>query len=184
VFQSDRSGHVDLNRDIFVIDAGGTGECRLTGDPAADFGPDWAPDGGRITFTSDRGGAPAVYAMNPDGRDVRQLAPDRLNGGIARHSPDGKHLIFADGFCATCGESDLWVMDTGGTGLRQVTDTAQNEIPEAWSPDSTQVLVDYSRISAEILGKGDIAVVTLASGTTVNLTGSNGVDESHADWQP
>jgi hypothetical protein len=48
----------------------------------------------------------------------------------------------------TCGESDLWAMNPDGTGLRRVIDTADNEIPEAWSPDGTRVLIDYSVMSS------------------------------------
>jgi Tol biopolymer transport system component len=84
-FRSVRNG----NRDIYVINADGTNERRLTTDPGADFVPDWAPDGSRIAFTSDRG-ATAIYTMLPDGSDVRQLTPDYLNAGAARHSA-GRH---------------------------------------------------------------------------------------------
>ena len=33
-------------------------------------------------------------------------------------------------------------------------------------------------------GKSDIAVVTVATGATVNLTNTNGVVERGPDWQP
>jgi hypothetical protein len=46
------------------------------------------------------------------------------------------------------------------------------------------VLVDYSRLTAGTLGKGDVAVATVSTGAPVNLTDSNGIDEGHADWQP
>jgi Tol biopolymer transport system component len=121
--------------------------------------------------------------MRPDGSDVRQLTPDYLNAGAPRYSPDGTQLIFADNFCGTCGQSDLWVINTDGTGLRQVTNTAVNEIPEAWSHDGTRVVVDYAKLSGGTLGKGDIAVVAVATGATVNITNSNGVDEAHPDWR-
>ena len=50
------------------------------------------------------------------------------------------------------------------------------------------VVVDLSLGGARIflaqpLGKGDIAVVAVATGATVNITNSNGVDEAHPDWR-
>jgi len=33
-------------------------------------------------------------------------------------------------------------------------------------------------------GKGDIAVVTVATGATVNLTNTNSAAEAGPDWQP
>jgi len=175
----------DGNMDIYVIGADGTGERRLTAAPGRDLAPDWSPDGSRITFSSDRSGALAVYSMSAvDGGDVRKLTPDSLNGAAARYSPDGSLLAFADGFCDTCGESDLWVMAPDGSGLRQVTNTATNEIPEAWSRNGARLVVDFARLSGNALSKGDIAVVTVATGATVALTSTTGIDEGHADWQP
>jgi hypothetical protein len=55
------------------------------------------------------------------------------------------------------------VINTDGTRLRQVTDTAENEIPEGWSHDGTRVVVDYATLHGSTLAKGDIAVVTVAT---------------------
>jgi Tol biopolymer transport system component len=174
----------DGNRDVFVINTDGTNERRLTTDPADDIAPDWSPDGARIVFTSRRSGVEAVYTMlAADGSDVRKLTSDSLFAGIARYSPDGSRLIFTDNFCATCGESDVWVMNADGSGQRQVTNSAENEITAAWSKDGTRVVVDYARLTGT-LSKSDVAVVTVATGATVNLTNTTSVDEAHPDWQP
>jgi hypothetical protein len=47
------------------------------------------------------------------------------------------------------------------------------------------VLVDLQKlIGGAGLGKSDVAVVTMGTGATVNLTKTGGLSESHADWQP
>jgi Tol biopolymer transport system component len=181
-FRSIRDG----NRDIYVLGADGTGERRLTTDPAIDFAPDWSPDGARIAFTSNRNGGSAVYTMSAvDGSDVRQLTPDSLNAGIPRYSPDGRQLAFVDERCATCTvQSDVWVMNTDGSGLRRVTNTPENETTEAWSHDGTRVVVDFAKLIGNTLGKSDVAVVAMATDAVVNLTNTGGNNELHADWQP
>jgi Tol biopolymer transport system component len=175
----------DGNFDIYVIGVDGTNERRLTTDPAIDLLPDWSPDGTRITFTSNRSGALAVYTMSAtDGSDVRQLTDDSLAAGLSVYSPDGSRIAFADNFCPTCGEKDVWVMNADGSGLRQVTNTADLELPHSWSPDGTRVAAEFARVTSRTVGKGDVAVVTVATGATVNLTNTNGVTEDGPDWQP
>jgi Tol biopolymer transport system component len=71
------------NYEIFVMDSGGGNVTRLTNNGANDGLPAWAPDGSTIAFASDRAGEWAIWAMNADGSDQRQLFP---MGG----SPDGK----------------------------------------------------------------------------------------------
>ena len=175
----------DDNRDIYVIGVDGTNERRLTTDTATDWLPDWSPDGTRITFTrTELSGASAVYTMSAtDGSDVRQLTDDSLFAGLSVYSPDGSRIAFADNFAGP-GEKDVWVMNADGSGLRQVTNTADLELPRSWSPDGTRVAADFARVTSGTVGKRDIAVVTVATGATVNLTNTNGVVERHPDWQP
>ncbi len=45
-----------LPRDIYVINADGTGLAQLTFHPANEANPDWSPDGRRIAFNSNREG--------------------------------------------------------------------------------------------------------------------------------
>ena len=47
-FVSDRDG----NSEIYVMDANGKNQRRLTNNPASDYSPSWSPDGKRIAFVS------------------------------------------------------------------------------------------------------------------------------------
>jgi Tol biopolymer transport system component len=172
------------NRDIYVIDADGRNERRLTTDPVNDFAPDWSPDGARIAWTSARSGHLAVYTMNVDGSDVRQVTPDSLEGGFPGWSPDGKQILFSDALCATCTESDLWVVSADGSGLRQITNTPANELAKSWSSDGKSVLGEFSKFtpSEKHPGSSDVAVWDAATGALTKLTNDDRSKDRHPDW--
>jgi TolB protein len=61
------------NADIYVMDADGTNQVRLTSDPAIDRFVTWSPDGKKLAFTSNRSGDDEIYVMNVDGTGVTRL---------------------------------------------------------------------------------------------------------------
>src|SRR5262249_15612001 len=174
------------NRDIYVINVDGTGEQRLTTDPASDFAADWSPDGTKIAFTSLRSGHSAGWVMNADGTGAHQLPADAQEAALRGWSPDGTKIMYDDGFCDTCGESDVFVMNADGTGVTQVTDTPLNELAKSWSRTGARAVADLSTLtpSGTRLSKGDIAVIDVATGATTNLTNTAGINEEHPDWSP
>ena len=85
VFASDRDGNRDGNREnyeIYVMDADGNNQRRLTNNRVDDASPSWSPDGKRIIFTSQRDGhvhpilgwpTSEIYVMDADGKNARRL---------------------------------------------------------------------------------------------------------------
>jgi Tol biopolymer transport system component len=67
---SDRDG----NTEIYVMDADGSNQTRLTNSPWVDNWPSWSPDGSKIAFASDRdGGNWEIYVMDADGSSQTRL---------------------------------------------------------------------------------------------------------------
>lgn len=82
------------NWDLYTFDLLDRTVTRLTDDPAEDGLPAFSPNGEYIAFVSNRGGAWALWRMNADGSNVRQIValpgpvdgrvefePDYLNNG-------------------------------------------------------------------------------------------------------
>jgi Tol biopolymer transport system component len=97
---------------------------------------------GKIAFQ--RGGAdPEIYVIEPDGTGATQLTNNSSFDGNPAWSPDGSKIAFwglgAGGF------SDIFVMNANGSGLVDVTNTAdRGESEPAWSPDGTKIALTGS----------------------------------------
>ena len=73
-FSSERDG----NKEIYVMDADGRNQRRLTKNRHQDWEPSWSPDGKRIVFASPRAGNKKIYVMNANGaRHIGRLTKDR-----------------------------------------------------------------------------------------------------------
>ena len=82
-FVSERDG----NREIYVMNADGSGLARLTDNPADDFTPDGPLDGAHIAFTSSRDGNWEIYVMNADGSGQTRLTNNPAADGVPAWAP-------------------------------------------------------------------------------------------------
>jgi dipeptidyl aminopeptidase/acylaminoacyl peptidase len=72
---------------------------------------------------------------------------------------------------------DLWIINTDGTGLRQITQTGAPEVSPAWSPNGSKIA--FSRL----LSSFQIVVRNMVGGSEVQLTNDAANNESPA-WSP
>ena len=93
-FTSDRDG----NAEIYLMNADGSGQTRLTNGPASNDYPIWSPDGTKIAFLRQDGGSFTIKQMNPDGtneRDITAVTSLGIFWGMS-WSPDGAKIAFQD----------------------------------------------------------------------------------------
>jgi TolB protein len=73
--------------DIYVMNADGSGQKRLTQHRARDENPDWSPDGTQIAFYSERLGDAEIYVMNTDGTAQHRVTHDPWYDQAVRWRP-------------------------------------------------------------------------------------------------
>lgn len=78
---------VTENWEIYVMDADGTNQRRLTDHPAEDWRPAWSPDGTKIAFRAFRDGSWEIYVMDADGTNQRNLTDYPAWDGMPAWSP-------------------------------------------------------------------------------------------------
>jgi len=85
----------EMNSEVFVANADGTGAKNLTNHPAFDGWPAWSPDGKRIAFASNRNSSYQIFIMNADGSDVKLLANTEGRSTAPKWGLDGKRIYFS-----------------------------------------------------------------------------------------
>jgi TolB protein len=84
----------DRDYEIYVMDADGSGQRRLTYSRGIDTNAVFSPDGRRIAFTSNRDGNYEIYVIDADGGGVRRVTNNSERDDFPCWHPDGKHLVF------------------------------------------------------------------------------------------
>lgn len=93
--------------ELFVADADGGNVRQLTDNGAANFGPYFFPDAGRIIFASNLHNPDArrpdfdLYAIHVDGSGLERLTFDPAFDAFPMFSPDGNKLVWISGRNAT-----------------------------------------------------------------------------------
>jgi serine/threonine protein kinase/Tol biopolymer transport system component len=154
--------------DLFIVRPDGTGQRQLTDDAARDRLPRWSPDGSRILFYSDRGGAYGAWTIRPDGSGLAPLP----HGSTASFynplwSPDGKLLA---GSLETRGAVLVDLGLPGGRRLRALPQPGRGEsfAPTSWSADGLSLAGTLER--ADRSAVPGVVVHFLVSGRYERLT--------------
>jgi S1-C subfamily serine protease len=121
-----------LNIEIFVMNADGSNEIRVTEDDYwYDWDPNWTPDSQKIIYDSERNAYYGLFTVNPDGTDLEHfLTPNDKSLRFPDFSPDGSQVVAADWSFST--DWEIAVMNADGTGLVRITDNSWMSIDPVW----------------------------------------------------
>ena len=122
--------------EIYVMNADGSGQTRLTNDSAWHSLPRWSPDGQRIAYQSRTDGNWQIYVMNADGSDRTRLTDESRSSSEPSWSPDSQRIAFTS---YRDGNNETYVMSADGSAQTRLTDDAANDRFPSWSPDGQRI---------------------------------------------
>jgi Tol biopolymer transport system component len=167
-------------KDIYVINADGTGERQLTNTvPEQQRGrrineeqfPTISPDGSRIAFEADQVplsefSNPEIYVVNTDGSGLTNVSHNPEGDYRPVWSPDGSRIAYV-------GAGRLWVMNPDGSDQAQISGDGQVELEApTWSPDGRMLAflvvlggiahphTDYELHVVSLDGRGERSIAT------------------------
>jgi dipeptidyl aminopeptidase/acylaminoacyl peptidase len=157
-YRQDRVGFLDEGyRHLFIVPADGGAARALTsgkwhvgsrGRVGLDYGAglDWTPDGKEIVFDGNMDPEADVkyreshiYAVNVADGSIRNITSARGPWSSPRVSPDGTKVAFTgyEWTSQTYKVTDLYIVNTDGTGVRNVSSELDRDVNEVvWSKDS------------------------------------------------
>jgi Tol biopolymer transport system component len=171
------------NHDIFVMDADGTNEVRLTTDLAYDDQPAWSPDGSTLAFMSDRNGNFEIYTMPGSGGVPTRLTNNLAADGFPAWSPDGTKIAFVRGDLRNPSTFEIFVMNANGSNqLRLTNDGAIDGVP-SWSPDGTKIVFMSGGSSVFDPNSFEIYVMNADGSNRTRLT-NNAIVDGQPSYSP
>jgi Tol biopolymer transport system component len=145
-----RAGTTDDHARMWIMNADGSGQHRLTGDAPGfrDYDANFTLDGRKIVFSRCRpdNGVCAIWIMRSDGTHKRPLTPYRggRNEAIDFYptvSPDGRHVAFTR-FAWKGINAQVYVMRIDGSGEHPITPAALEAAVPDYSPDGRSIVVN------------------------------------------
>jgi TolB protein len=176
VFASNRYG----DNEIFVMNADGSQQRRLTASPGRDAHPQFSPDGKKIAFQSPRDGDGSdtnLYVMNADGSQQVKITHHQGFAGVPHWSPDGKQILYQWRDDTTNDKRwQIYLVNADGSHPRRLNqDAANNQVPN-WSPDGKRILFYSDRT-----GNNQIYAMG-ADGSNVTRLTNNAANDYAAFW--
>jgi Tol biopolymer transport system component len=159
---------------IYVMNTDGTGATNLSQNTdGQDRSASYSPDGSKIVFQADRGGANIdIYVMNSDGSGQYRLTTADSWDGQPSWSPDGSRISFGSD---RSGSFQIWMMNSDGSNQTQF--TTSGGFQSTWSPDGSRIAFSSSSGVSQIYS-------VAADGTDLHAIAPSANAEERPVWSP
>jgi Tol biopolymer transport system component len=154
--------------ELYIMNADGSGQKRLTFLKGYDGGPFFSPDGKRIIWRhfTEKGDTADIFTMKTDGTDIRRLTDFKAMSWAPYFHPSGQYVVFASnklGFS----NFEIYLVDAAGTREPvRVTHTDGFDGLPVFSPDGQQLMWTSNRtenkMSQLFIGKWNHAAALAA----------------------
>ncbi|MGB8213803.1 MAG: DPP IV N-terminal domain-containing protein [Anaerolineales bacterium] len=163
------------NYQIFIMDMSTFAIHPVTNMHGSCETPAWSPDGKTIAFMSNQTGKYAIWTVDINGDNLKQVTLEGATDRFPRWSPDGTKIIFHSD---VSGIQELYTIASDSTNLTQLTSGPSANTSAEYSPDGDWIVFQSNRAGTESL-------FTMASDGTQVQQISTGTDENFlGNWQP
>lgn len=181
VFGSVRNGG---NHDVFSMELDGSGQTRLTTDPAYDDQPKWSPDSSKIAFISNRDGNFEIYTMDANGGAQTRITNNFAADGFPAWSPDGTKLAFVRGDLRNPSTFEIYVMNANGTAQTRLTNDGAIDGVPAWSPDGSKLVFMSGGSSVFDPNSFEIYTMSATDGSNRTRLTNNTIVDGQPSYSP
>lgn len=186
-----------IGQDIYRVKSDGSDLINLTENhrditdyPTEFFSPQWSPSGDMIAFLAS-GSRSSIWVMDIDGTNLVELshggAPlyevwDPASDLPPQWSPDGSMLAFSTHITDISQGLDIFVINSDGTGLRNITNAPEDDFNPVWSPDGKQIA--FVKRSEEDLWDWEVYVINVDGSNLINVSQSPDTRDYFPVWRP
>jgi TolB protein len=175
VFYATQDGtQYPASHSIWVMRRDGSNPVRLGQRPGGGWDPVWSPDSSQIQFASEVKGYPQLFVINADGSGVRQVTDF---SGLRGRNDWSVHGLLAT-YLGSSWNRDIYVFDTQGDNLVQLTDGGNNLAP-SFSPDGEWLTFMSYRDNPRLDLGCEIYIMRVDGSEPRRLT-----ENDICDWQP
>jgi tricorn protease len=173
------------NDDIWLCNADGKDNRRLTEFAGQDNSPMWSPDGQYLYYVSEEGGTPAnVVRRRLQGNEPPEPITSHRQDGVrrARISGNGDWIVYE------CG-ADLWLASTRDRTSRKLAievhadDKSNTERLATFTQGATEFALSPDEKHVAFVVHGEMFLIPLSGGKATRLTDSPAYDHGIA-WSP
>lgn len=169
----------DGNWNIYKMSADGSGQTRLTDDPAYEQVPRYSSAAAKIAYDSDVAGNRDIYVMDVDGGNPTRLTSNPGDEFWPQWSPDGTQIAYTHDLG---GKTEIYVMDANGDNQRRLTTNDEYSEYPTWSPDGTKIAFQRSTDPTRLCDVNwDIYVIDLNTLAQTQIT-TNSLGDHYPSW--